>query len=137
MTICTDDESVRRALEPNAPGTKRRLEALAVLRAAGIRTQAAVAPLLPCDPARLAELLDPVVERVVVDDFFRGDGANGRRSQAALALLRAMGFGRWAEPGYAEETIAQLRRLLGTERVLLSKEGFSALDVEGRSVAGT
>jgi DNA repair photolyase len=135
MTICTDDESVRRALEPNAPGTKRRLEALAVLRAAGIRTQAAVAPLLPCDPARLAELLDPVVERVVVDDFFRGDGANGRRSQAALTLLRAMGFGRWAEPGYAEETIAQLRRRLGTERVLLSKEGFSALDVEGSVAA--
>jgi DNA repair photolyase len=135
MTICTDDEGVRRALEPNAPGTKLRLEALATLRAAGIRTQAAVSPLLPCDPARLAELLAPVVERVVVDDFFRGDGANGRRSQGALSLLRALGFAHWAEPGYAEEAIAVLRRRLGAERVLLSKEGFSAVGGEGEGVA--
>src|SRR5271157_705171 len=129
MTVCTDDESIRRALEPNAPSTKRRLEALGRLRAAGIRTQAAVAPLLPCDPARLAELLDPVADRVVVDDFFRGDGAGGRRSRAALARLRAMGFSRWAEPGYAEEATGVLRRLLGTKRVLLSKDGFGAVDL--------
>jgi DNA repair photolyase len=129
MTVCTEDEGVRRALEPNAPGTKQRLEALGRLRAAGIRTQAAVAPLLPCDPVRLAELLDPVADRVVVDDFFRGDGAAGRRSRAALARLRAMGFSRWAEPGYAEEAIAVLRRLLGPERVLLSKDGFNAVDL--------
>jgi len=135
LTVCTDDERIRRALEPNAPGTKGRLQALGHLRAAGIRTQAAVAPLLPCDPARLAEQLDPVVDRVVVDDFFRGDGAGGRRSQGALAQLRAMGLGRWAEPGYAEEAIAVLRRFLGTDRVLLSKEGFGAVGEEGGSVA--
>jgi len=130
MTVCTEDESVRRTLEPNAPGTKQRLDALGRLRAAGIRTQAALAPLLPCDPARLAELIDPVADRVVVDDFFRGDGAGGRRSRTALARLRAMGFSRWAEPGYAEETIAVLRRLLGAERVLLSKDGFGAVDLD-------
>jgi DNA repair photolyase len=130
MTVCTENESVRRALEPNAPATTKRLEALGRLRAAGIRTQAAVAPLLPCDPARLAELLDPVADRVVVDDFFRGDGAGGRRSQAALGRLRTMGFSRWAEPGYAEDAIGVLRRLLGAERVLLSKDGFSAVDAE-------
>ncbi|HKE10361.1 MAG TPA: radical SAM protein [Myxococcota bacterium] len=127
MTLCTDDERVRRALEPNAPGTKTRLQALGRLRAAGIRTQAAVAPLLPCDPARLAEQLDPVVDRVVVDDFFRGDGAGGRRSRGALAQLRAMGFARWTEPGYADEAIDVLRRLLGEDRVLLSSEGFGAV----------
>jgi len=126
ITIATDDERVRRALEPNAPATRLRLEALRALRAAGLRTQAALAPLLPCDPERLAALLDPVVERVVVDDFFRGDGAGGRRSLAALARLRALGFGAWAEPGYAADAIAVLRRRLGPERVLESQTGFSA-----------
>ena len=127
MTVATDDEAVRRALEPNAPATRLRIEALARLRAAGVRTQAALSPLLPCDPERLAELVDPHVERVVVDDFFQGDGAGGRRSGAALARLRELGFAAWTEPGYAAEAIVRLRRRLGPERVLLSREGFAAL----------
>jgi len=130
MTVCTDNENVRRAFEPNAPGTRSRLEALVRLRAAGIRTQAAVAPLLPCDPVRLAELLDPIVDRVVVDDFFRGDGAGGRRSGAALRRLREMGYARWAEPGYSEDAIAALRHRLGAERVLVSQDGFNAVGSE-------
>jgi DNA repair photolyase len=125
MTVATDDEVVRRALEPNAPGTKLRLDALRRLREAGVRTQAALSPLLPCNPERLADLLDPVVDRVVVDDFFRGDGAGGRRSQAALALLRQRGYRNWAEPGYAEQATATLQRRLGAERVLISQAGFA------------
>lgn len=126
LTIATDDERVRRAFEPNAPATRLRVEALRALRAAGVRAQAALAPLLPCDPERLAALLDPVVDRVVVDDFFRGDGAAGRRSAAALARLRALGFAAWAEPGYAAEAVAVLKRRLGAERVLESQAGFAA-----------
>ncbi len=124
MTIATDDERVRRALEPNAPATRLRIEALRVLRAAGVRTQAAISPLLPCDPDRLAALLDPVVDRVVVDDFFEGDGAGGRRSRAAIDRLRSLGFAAFTEPGYAEPVIARLRALLGPDRVLRSQAGF-------------
>jgi len=126
ITIATDDEQVRRAFEPNAPATRLRVDALRALRAAGIPTQAALSPLLPCDPERLAALLDPVVDRVVVDDYFRGDGAGGRRSGAALASLRAQGLGAWAEPGYAAQATEVLRRRLGAERVLESQAGFSA-----------
>ena len=132
VTVTTDDEAVRRALEPNSPATALRIDALRRLRAAGVRTQAAVAPLLPCDPERLARLLDPVVDRVVVDDFFRGDGAGGRRSRAALARLRALGFAAWAEPGYSDAAIGAFRAVLGRERVLVSGEGFGEL----RWVAG-
>jgi len=127
VTVATDDESVRRLFEPNAPGTGLRLDALAKLRAAGVRTQAALSPLLPCDPERLARLLDPVVDRVVVDDFFRGDGAAGRRSDAALAKLRALGLGAWAERGYADAAVEVLRRRLGSERVKISRAGFNDL----------
>jgi DNA repair photolyase len=127
VTVATDDEAVRRRYEPNAPGTRLRLRALAHLRAAGVRTQAAVAPLLPCDPERLARWLDPLVERVVVDDYFAGDGAGGARSRAALARLRAEGQGRWAEPGYAAAALEVFRQVLGPERVLFSQAGFGDL----------
>jgi DNA repair photolyase len=128
MTVATGDEAVRRALEPNAPGTGLRIEALGRLREAGVRTQAAVAPLLPGDPRQLARMLAPVVDRVVVDDFFLGDGAGGRRSRAALERLRSLGFGDWAEPGYAEESIAIFREELTPERVLVSQAGFNDLE---------
>ena len=126
ISVTTDDERVRRLLEPNAPGTALRIDALAALRAAGVPTQAAVSPLLPGDAERLARRLEPVADRVVVDDFFRGDGAGGRRSGAALERLRAAGFGAWAEPGYADAAIEIFRRVFGAERVGVSAEGFAA-----------
>jgi DNA repair photolyase len=126
VTVTTDDERVRRLLEPNAPSITRRIDALAELRAAGIATQAAVSPLLPSDPEALARRLEPVAQRVVVDDFFQGDGAGGRRSRRALDRLRELGFERWTEPGYAHEAVRVFQRVFGSERVGVSREGFVA-----------
>lgn len=125
LTVTSADEAVRRRFEPDSPKVSRRIATLAALRAAGVPVQAAIAPLLPGDPRRLAELLDPVVDRVVVDDFFRGDGAGGRRSGAALKALREQGLGAWAEPGYAAEATAVLSQVLGSERVFESQAGFN------------
>ena len=136
ITVTTDDEVVRRLLEPNAPSLATRLAALRRLRAAGVRTQAAVSPLLPCSPQRLAELLEPLCERVVLDDFFQGDGAGGRRSRAALALLREAGYGAWTVAGYAEEAVVAFRRVFGAERVGISAAGFAGGDVGAESQLG-
>lgn len=125
VTVTTADETVRRAFEPNSPSVATRLETLRRLRAARIATQAAVSPLLPGDVERLAQLLDPVVDRVVVDDFFAGDGAGGRRSRSALEKLRALGYAEWAEPGYADAALSAFRRVLGRERVGVSAAGFA------------
>ncbi|MDJ0786627.1 MAG: radical SAM protein [Myxococcota bacterium] len=127
VSLPTVDEGVRRLMEPDSPSVARRLDALARLRRAGLRTQAAVAPVLPGDPAALARALDGCVDRVVVDDFFRGDGAGGRRSRGALERLRAAGYERFAEPGMAAEVARELRRHLGSERVLESEAGFNDL----------
>jgi DNA repair photolyase len=127
ITATTADERVRRLLEPDSPPLGVRVATLAALRAAGVRTQAAVAPLLPGDPWLLAQALEPVVDRVVIDDFFQGDGAGGARSRAALARLQEAGFGAWARPGYAEDAIVAFRAILGPERVLLSAAGFNDL----------
>ena len=92
---------------------------------AGVRTQVAVSPLLPGDAGELARALEPVADRVVVDDFFEGDGASGHRSKAALAKLRALGYADYCEPGYARDTLATLRSALGAERVVYGKAGFN------------
>jgi DNA repair photolyase len=126
VTITTDDERVRRLLEPNAPSIALRVGALAKLRAAGVPTQVAVSPLLPCDPQRLAGMLEPIADRVVIDDFFRGDGAGGRRSRTALLQLRAAGYATWAEPGYADAAIEIFRNVFGTQRIGVSAKGFAA-----------
>ncbi|MCC6215869.1 MAG: radical SAM protein [Polyangiaceae bacterium] len=67
FSIPTDDDAVRRAFEPGADPIEERLEALRHLKAAGVRTFAVVQPVLPCDPARLAGLLAPVVDLARVD----------------------------------------------------------------------
>ncbi|MDD9853210.1 MAG: radical SAM protein [Deltaproteobacteria bacterium] len=125
LSIATDDDALRRRFEPNAPGIRLRIKALGALRAAGIPTQAALAPLLPCNPQRLAELLEPVADRIVVDDFHQGDGAGGRRSTAALRMLRESGHGAWAEPGYTAEALHVFRSVLGEARVVESQAGFN------------
>ena len=52
------------------------------LRAAGIFTQIAIAPMLPNHPQRFADLAAEASDRVIVDTYFDGDGAHGRRSRA-------------------------------------------------------
>lgn len=126
MSITTDDEDVRRQFEPACAPIAARLAAIAAVRAAGVPTQASVAPLLPCDPHRLAELLDPAVDWVVVSSF-RDDGARGGKTRRLGAQrYRALGYGDYLGDGdrRAEETVAILRERLGLERVRVGKDGF-------------
>jgi DNA repair photolyase len=127
FTITTSDERVRRLLEPDSPKFARRIATLRALHAAGVRVQAAISPLLPGDVRELARAIAPYAERVVVDDFFRGDGAGGRRSRAALRTLESAGYGAWTQPGYEQAAVTTLREELGAERVVESQAGFTEL----------
>ncbi len=66
FTITTADEKVRRIFEPNAPSIAARVEALAVLHDAGIRTFVMVAPLLP-GAEGLVRMLQDRVDHVLID----------------------------------------------------------------------
>jgi DNA repair photolyase len=129
ITVETDDEQVRRALTPTSPSIARRLAAARRLRAAGVFVQLAVSPMMPNDPERLAELADGAADRVVVDTYFDGDGALGRRSRAlGMAELYArLGYEGWFRPGAERELMAAMGTRLGAERVLFSREGFNAV----------
>ena len=128
ITLETDDESVRRAITPTSSSVERRLLTCARLRDAGIFVQVAIAPMLPNHPARFAEMVDKVSDRVVLDTYFDGDGAKGRRSRALGVgeLYERLGYARWFKPGAERELLARLQARMGHDRVLFSQAGFNA-----------
>lgn len=130
MTIETDDDTVRRALTPTCPSIERRIQALQLARERGIRTQAAVSPVLPHDAARFASLLDGAVDRVVVDTFVAGDGAGGGRScrRPLPGRFLELGWGDWRDETAARHLFEVLReRLAPAVEVSWSRAGFNNL----------
>jgi hypothetical protein len=129
ITLETDDDSVRRAITPTSPAVARRLTTMRRLRAAGIFTQIAIAPMLPNHPQHFADLAAEVSDRVIVDTYFDGDGARGRRSRALGIgeLYERLGYADWFKPGAERELLAAMRARLGDDRVLFSRDGFNAV----------
>jgi DNA repair photolyase len=66
LTITTGDDKIRRIFEPGAPSVTARINALATLHNAGIRTFVMVAPLLP-GARQLAGMLRGKTDRVLID----------------------------------------------------------------------
>lgn len=66
-SIATDDEKVKKLLEPFSPSLEARLKALKTFHDAGIETYAFIGPILPMDPERLAEKLVDKVDSVLID----------------------------------------------------------------------
>ena len=129
ITLETNDDAVRRAITPTSPSVARRLTTMRRLRAAGIYTQMAIAPMLPNHAQRFADLAAEVADRVIVDTYFDGDGANGRRSRALGigALYERLGYAEWFRPGAERDLLAAMRTRLGGARVLFSRSGFTAM----------
>jgi DNA repair photolyase len=67
LSIPTDNDSVRKVLEPHSPPIGARLTALKRLHAGGIHTWVFVAPILPMNPTRLFEALEPYATHLLVD----------------------------------------------------------------------
>jgi DNA repair photolyase len=99
------------------------------MRAAGLFVQIAVAPMMPNHAEKFAARLDEAADRVIVDTYFDGDGANGRRSRALKLdeLYRRLGYEGWFQPGAEAELMHELRKQLGRDRVLFSRAGFNAI----------
>jgi len=129
LTIETDRDEVRRQITPTSPSVDRRLATLERLTQGGLRTQASISPVLPCDPRRFADLVAPRASRALVDTLTDGDGAGGRRS-AELGmpeLLRSLGYSDWLRADAHLPLLAALRERMGAERVGFSQQGFNLL----------
>lgn len=68
VSITTDSDEIAREFEPSAPSISRRLELIKALSGAGVEVFASLAPLLPTNPQRLIEMLQPYVRRVWIDE---------------------------------------------------------------------
>ena len=105
LSIPTDDDRVRRIVEPNSPPIGSRIATLKKLREAGIETWAFIGPMLPMNAAALHEMVSPHVSRVLID-------ALNYRAQVAV-LFRREGWDYALTDEYAEETGVELKRLFG------------------------
>lgn len=129
MTLETDDDQVRRAVTPTSPPVERRLAAMRSLTDAGVPVQAAVAPVLPCNPNRFVTLLrEAGVQGVILDTMWLGDGAGGRRSArlGMPALLDRLGYPGWYRPDAHLPLLHALQAAFG-EAAVLSQEGFNSV----------
>ena len=73
FSIPTDNDEVRKVLEPNAPPIGARLSALKKTHEAGVSTWVFIAPMLPMNPARLMAAVAPHIDHLLVDPLnYRG-----------------------------------------------------------------
>jgi DNA repair photolyase len=129
ITLETDDDQVRRAITPTSPSIERRLRTARMFRARGIFVQLAIAPMMPNHPERFAELAADSAERVIIDTYFDGDGADGARSRALgmRELYASLGYEGWFRPGAERELVEAMKARLVAGRVLMSRAGFTAV----------
>jgi DNA repair photolyase len=103
LSITTDDDRVRRVLEPQAPPIPARIATLKKLAQAGLAPWVFIAPMLPMNPDRLYELIGPYVSEVMMDPL-------NYRPRISQVFRRH----RWdyeLTDAYASKTRATLRRL--------------------------
>jgi len=109
FSIPTDDDRIRQKFEPGADPIPVRIEALARCRAAGLRTFAAVQPMLPMDPERLATQLAPHIDAVRVDRLYP--------SRSLRHLYEAAGMPEAAEDSFFVRMEAALRAAFAAKGV--------------------
>lgn len=109
VTITTDDEAVRRVLEPGASSLSERLSALESLHRAGLSPHVFVGPILPMDPAKLARSLEPWASFVYFD----------RMNYPALtrSMVKEKRWGMILDGHYVDHVIETFQRVFGPERV--------------------
>ncbi len=89
FSVPTDDDRVRRKLEPHAPRIEVRLKTMRRLRAAGIQVMASLTPLLYCRPARFAQLLKDAADGVYTGSMRYLDRTGLRQMDPARAYFRS------------------------------------------------
>jgi len=120
MSITTDDDEVRQKFEPGCASVGRRIEAVARLKDAGIRTNVCVCPMLPMrDPEGFGRKMANLgVDHITSSWFHMNDQlfASGTREDA-LHLMQEMG---WDYDGYVRAPSRSEARLRGIRHLKTS-----------------
>jgi DNA repair photolyase len=90
----------------------QRLRTIRQLSAAGIRTYATLAPLLPCNPEALVDMAVEATTGDIIGDPFhvrqvKTSGATTR--EPALLISERYGYSEWHDPEFQADVVARLR----------------------------
>jgi DNA repair photolyase len=102
LSVTTADDQIRKLFEPRAPSIPSRIDALAKLHDAGVKTFAMIAPLLP-GAEGLPDMLAGIVDHVLVDRMNYGYGS---------WVYRTYGLQEFQTEGYFQGTADGLRSAL-------------------------
>jgi DNA repair photolyase len=132
FSITTDDDQVRRLYEPHCEPNERRLETIQRLREAGLDVFATLAPLLPCNPERLAEQAMDVSAFDLIGDplHVRPVKASGAITRTeAWRIAEVQHHTEWFDPAFQTTIIERIRRMAESRgrRFATGTEGFSWL----------
>ena len=105
ISIPTDDDQIRKALEPESPPIAARLQALKELHRAGVKTWVFIAPMLPLNPEKLHEAVSPYVSYVLIDRL--------NYQEKVRTLFHEKGWDYALTESYAKETESKLSSLFG------------------------
>ncbi len=132
FSLTTNREAVRKLYEPHCPPVDRRLDAIRELRAAGIRTFATLAPLLPCDPDELAGIaLDSTDQDIIGDPLHvRSVKPRGATTRGAAARISDRhGFSEWLDPEFQRSVVERIGSIVhrAGRKFATGTEGFAWL----------
>jgi DNA repair photolyase len=132
FSITTDRDDIRRLYEPHCEPIAERLDTLRALSEAGIAAHATLAPLLPCDPERLAGLALEATCRDLIGDplhvrAVKRHGATTR--QAAEKVGAVHGHLEWFDPEYQRDVVRKISAVAAAagRRFGVGPEGFGWL----------
>ena len=113
FSITTDREDVRKLYEPHCAPIEERLATVRTLKRAGIEVYATLAPLLACDPERLARMAIEASGRTLIGDALhiravKPRGATTR--EAAFRIAAAQGHMEWLDASFQAEVVERIDR---------------------------
>lgn len=125
MTVETDLDEIRKHFSPQAPPIQARLKTLQLLAEAGVPAQAAIAPVLPSSEA-FPDKLQPLVDRICIDDYFMGDGSSGKRTKqmGIHKWYEPLGLEEWHDPSAYQIVYERMKRVFSEEQIYISQQGF-------------
>lgn len=114
FSITTDRDDVRRWYEPRCEPNAVRLETIRELRKAGLEVYATLAPLLPSDPERLAEICLDASRRNLIGDPLHVREAKPRGATtraAAFQIARRHGHSEWFCPDFQRHVLQRIEHV--------------------------
>jgi len=132
FSVTTNRDSIRQLYEPHCAPIDCRLDTIRRLRAAGLRTFATLAPILPCDPEELAVLAIEATDQDIIGDplhvrAVKPRGATTR--EAAFAISQRNDFSAWLDAGFQAEMTARIHAAVtqAGRRFATGPDGFQWL----------